>query len=254
MAVAWEKQSGDNHYQVRTAGNSKRLYKNGVFHSQWNEQRPIAGGVWDLLFLPALFLEQIHAAVPGKLRVLLLGVGGGAVIRQFNAILPPASITGVELDKIHLQVARNHFGVKGPNVSLQHADAIAWIKSHSGEKFDLIIEDLFTEQKGEAVRVAAADAAWFSCLLAQLRPGGALVLNFEDAGQMRFSGRAYLDVCAGRPDVRYHFSLPSYGNSVCAFLPAEVSPRKLRQRLDELLQPWPLSRGSAQKFRLRRVV
>ena len=98
MAVIWEQKTTGCHYEVRTAGNSVRLYKDGVFHSQWNDQRPLSNGVWDLLFLPTLFLPE-----PNIQRVLVLGVGGGAVINQFSRLLSPCNIVGVELDAVHIK-------------------------------------------------------------------------------------------------------------------------------------------------------
>ena len=59
---------GGTRYEVRSHGASVRLYTNGVFHSQWNEGRPFAGGVWDCLSLPVLYRDP--AAVR---RVLVLG-------------------------------------------------------------------------------------------------------------------------------------------------------------------------------------
>lgn len=226
-----------------------RLYKDRVFHSQWNKHRPMSNGVWDLLFLPALLLPE-----PSVKRVLLLGVGGGAVINQFTHLLSPDRVVGVELDPVHIQVARRFFGVKHESVTLHHADAIAWLKSYRGEKFDMVIEDLFTEKVGEPVRVATADQAWFRVLKRHLRPGGALVINFEDAAQMRASGAAYQSTLNGKPDIRYQFNQPSYGNSVCAFMGDTVSPAMLRSRLDNLLTNYPACRGKSQKFRIRRVV
>lgn len=249
MAVIWQRKTAENHYEVRTAGNSVRLYKDQVFHSQWNTQRPMSNGVWDLLFLPALLLPD-----PAVKRVLLLGVGGGAVINQFTHLLSPDQIVGVELDPVHLQVARRFFFVQRDSVTLHHADAIAWLKNYRGEKFDVVIEDLFSEQGGEPVRVATADQAWFRLLKRHLRPGGALVINFEDASQMRASGAAYQSTLNGKPDIRYQFNQPSYGNSVCAFMGDTVSPAILRARLDKLLANYPASRGKSQKFRIRRVV
>ncbi len=40
MAVLWQKKTAGQHYEVRTAGNSRRLYKNGVCHSQFNPAIP----------------------------------------------------------------------------------------------------------------------------------------------------------------------------------------------------------------------
>jgi len=143
-----------------------RLYKNKVFHSQWNDNRPLSGGVWDLLFLPALFLPADSVK-----RILLLGVGGGAVIRQYLSFLSVEQIVGVEL---------------------QQADAIQWVNSYRGPNFDIIIEDLFTEKAGEAVRVVEASEQWYRSLRKLLRPSGALIINFEDPAQLRASSAAYL--------------------------------------------------------------
>lgn len=250
MAVIWSKTVGSDRYEVREAGNSIRLYKNRVFHSQWNPQRPLSNGVWDLLFLPALFFppERIR-------RVLILGVGGGAVINQFAHLLSPASVVGVELDPMHLKIARRFFSVRHPFVELQCADAVGWLHNYRGEPFDLIVEDLFTEIAGEPVRVADADEQWFSLLLSHLHSAGTLVINFEDSAQMRGAGAAYLAAKPdNRPDVRYQFSQPSYGNSVCAFLPDTVRPSALRTRLSEVLAPFPACRERGQKFRLRKVM
>jgi len=247
MAVAWESVSGDNHYQVRTAGRSIRLYKDGVFHSQWNESRPLSGGVWDLLFLPSLFLPSASVK-----NVLLLGVGGGAVIRQYIALSDVDRIVGVELDPVHLQVARDHFGIDDSRVELIEADAIEWARSYKGPVFDVVIEDLFREEEGEPVRVMPATSNWFRVLRSLLKPGGALIINFEDAAQFRACDSAYREALDGAPDYRFAFSLPTYGNCVGAFLAADGNPRALRRALDDCLTDYSQSRASAQKFRVRR--
>ena len=72
MALLWEKRAGGVCYQVRTAGNTVRLYTNGVLHTQYNPTRLLTGSVWDLLLLGALFVPRERMR-----RVLLLGVGGG---------------------------------------------------------------------------------------------------------------------------------------------------------------------------------
>jgi len=249
VAIVWQSSSGDDHYQVRTAGQSVRLYKNKVFHSQWNNKRPLSGGVWDLLFLPSLFLPAGSVR-----RILLLGVGGGAVIRQYLSFFPVEQVIGVELDAMHLKIAREYFGVNQANVELQQADAMEWVASYSGPKFDVVIEDLFTEKDGEAVRVAEASEHWFRSLRNLLKPDGALIINFEDPVQLRASSAAYLNVVGKAVDCRYGFTLPTYGNCVGAFLSSEVQPAELRQRLDELLVKYPQSRACAQRFRVRRLI
>lgn len=248
MAIVWEMHADGDHYQVRSAGGSVRLYKNRVFHSQWNESRPLSGGVWDLLFIPSLFLPD--GAVK---RVLLLGVGGGAVIRQYLTFFQIDQLVGVELDPMHIKISREHFGVRQRNVELVAADAIQWVDAYRGPGFDVVIEDLFTEQDGEPVRVTEASAAWFRSLRNLLRADGTLIINFEDPAQFRASGQAYRDAIEGREDCRYGFTLASYGNCVGVFLPLEIPRATLRARLDDVLVGHPTSRLSAQKFRIRKA-
>ncbi len=254
MAVIWESCQGDDHYQVRTAGRSVRLYKNQVFHSQWNESRPLSSGVWDLLFLPALLMPENSVK-----RVLVLGVGGGAVIRQYTTFLPIEHIVGVELDPLHLHVAREHFGLKQSGVELIEANAIDWVKSYRGAKFDVVIEDLFTEADGEPVRVMEASTSWFRQLRKLLHPEGTLIINFEDPAQLRASNQAYVDALSRERegecalDSRFALSLPTYGNCVGAYLSINADPKLLRKKLDTILTGYPACRSSAQKFRIRRI-
>ena len=88
MSILWQKTAGQDRYEVRSAGRSLRLYRNGVLHTQYNPSRPIGGNLWDLLLDPAFFRspEAIR-------RVLVLGVGGGAVIRLLNRFVRPDEIT-----------------------------------------------------------------------------------------------------------------------------------------------------------------
>lgn len=249
MAVIWRQQTDSGLYEVRVAGNSRRLYKNGVFHSQWNNTRPLSNGVWDLLFLPALFNEPQTIE-----RILVLGVGGGAVINTFTTLLQPQQIVGVELDPVHIKIARQHFLLPDAPVTLHQADALEWMRNYRGDGFDVVIEDLFTEEAGEPVKVVAASQGWFRKLRKLLRPGGVLVVNFEGPEQMRAAGPAYQATLGCTDDIRYQFTQPTYGNSVCAFLNSPGSPAKLRARLSDLLDVYPACRAGGQKFRVRRVM
>ena len=81
MSIIWQKTAGSDKYEVRTAGNSMRLYRNGVLHTQYNPRRPVSGNLWDLLLIPAFFHE------PDTIRrVLVLGVGG---VQTVHAGLQP---------------------------------------------------------------------------------------------------------------------------------------------------------------------
>ena len=97
MTTLWEHTEGGTLYSVRQSGASIRLYSNRVFHSQWNPNKPFAGGVWDCLSLPALYRP-----IDSLPRILLLGVGGGAVIRQLQELCDFAQLVAVEIDEQHI--------------------------------------------------------------------------------------------------------------------------------------------------------
>jgi len=173
MALIWSKIVSDVRYEVRSAGNSIRLYTDGVFHSQYNSQKILTGHVWDLLMIPAFFLPERSVK-----RVLVLGVGGGAVLHMLRHFISPEQITGVELNPVHLLVARRFFDLKHKSIKLIEADAIHWLKNYQGEKLDIIIDDLFTEKEGEPVPVVNANRAWFLSMLKHLNDQGLIVRNF----------------------------------------------------------------------------
>ncbi|MYM62304.1 spermidine synthase [Pseudomaricurvus sp. HS19] len=182
MTILWHKNEAGTRYEVRRAGNALRLYSNGVFHSQYNPVQPVAGSVWDMLLVPAFLARNGR---PG--RVLVLGVGGGAVIRQLNDFLQPDLIVGVELNPVHLHVAKRFFGVTQANVTLLQADALQWLRHYRGPAFDLVVDDLFGECNGQPQRAIAADQGWAESLDRLVSPQGALVSNFDSTLALRRS-------------------------------------------------------------------
>ena len=247
MSLVWSKTTGDAHFEVRRAGNSIRLYTNGVFHSQFNTRTPIAANPWTLLLLPAYFRQS------GTIqRALVLGVGGGAVIRLLQHCVRPTEIVGVELDPVHISIARRFFGVTPRVADLVQADAADWLCRYRGPKFDLIIDDLYGESGGEPKRVVHPDRRWLSALTRHLNEDGVLVLNFigtQDLREVRkrLQGRARSPLNAA-----FRISLPAYENVIGAFVSQRLATKPLRQRL----------RGSAMRcgealaklpFRIRRI-
>jgi spermidine synthase len=226
MALLWSQQAGATRYEVRTAGNTLRLYTDGVFHSQYNPTNPITGSVWDLLFLPAFFYPPQRIK-----RVLVLGVGGGAVIRQLLHFVDPDEIVGVELNPIHLKVAKKYFGLRGKKITLIKADAVQWSRDYRGVRFDLIIDDIFAEQNGTPARAVLADVKWFNSLIKHLNPSGVLVSNFISSREMKQC--AYFT----EPKLRqkfasaYQLTTPATENSVGVFLKISAESSQLRNNI-----------------------
>jgi spermidine synthase len=248
MSVLWERRVSGTLYQVRTAGRTLRLYTNGVFHSQYNPDRPTTGSVWDLLLLAAFFYA------PGELRrVLVLGVGGGAVIRQLQQFVQPELIVGVELSAVHLSIARRFFGVQGEGVVLQQADALAWLRDYRGPGFDMIVDDLFADADGEPQRAVFADNDWVSSLSRRLSAHGMIVSNFASSLELDVSAYRTHAGCRRRFQSAFHLSTVQNYNAVGAFLKKSVGTRQLRERLKRIPALDP-RKAAGLRYRIRTLV
>ena len=137
IAVLYRKKVGRRLYEIRAAGSTRRLYTDGILHSQFNPRRLITGSVWDLLWLGLFFRPD-----PNPKRVLVLGLGAGTVVRQLQTLFPFVQITAVEIDPVHIELAELHFGVDTSRAKIFQESAEEFIARYRGPKFDLIIDDL----------------------------------------------------------------------------------------------------------------
>lgn len=245
MAILWQKIIKKNRYEVRTAGKTLRLYTDGVFHSQYNPEHEVIGGVWDVLMLPAFFYpaESIQ-------RVLVLGVGGGAVIHQLYRYIKPAEIIGVELNPVHIMLAKRYFGITNKLAHLVQADAIKWLDDYSGPPFDMIIEDLFAEQEGEPVRVAKANKAWLEKLNSHLSPQGVLVMNFISTKDLKNSAAVSYKKISALFKSSFQFTLTHYDNAIGAFLKVPATSQMLRQQIKGIAE---LKKSKKLDFHIRKL-
>lgn len=226
MAIVWQQTINGTHYEVRSAGQTRRLYTNGVFHSQYHPNRDLAGGIWDLLWLPALFYP------PGKIwRILVLGVGGGTVIQQLHRHVQPGEMIGVELNPVHLRVARRFFGVSNKLATLVEGDAVEWLRAYNGDPFDMIIDDLFGEEHGEPVRAISARPDWCRVLLRHLQSNGMLVMNFMGTSDLHNSACLTTAGIANRFKSVYQLGLPAYENAIGVFMRSKLPRRELNRNL-----------------------
>lgn len=248
MAIVFDKHHQGRHYQVRSAGRTRRLYTDGVFHSQYNPAHGLTGSVWDLLFLPSQFYQ------PGEIkRVLILGVGGGAVIHMLNQFVQPQDVVGVELSDLHIQLAKRFFDLKYDNLELIQANAIDWMIEYQGEPFDLIIDDLYFEANGEPQRAIAADASWFDVLMDNISGHGALVMNFVNYRQWRDS--AYFSEGFVQENFAsvYQFATPTCHNAVVGFLRKQTETKQLRQALKQTPVLNPERAGCRLRYAVKKI-
>lgn len=248
MALIWSKKVAGVMYEVRCAGYSLRLYSNGVFHTQYNSKRLLTGQVWDLLFLPAFFYPENKIK-----RILLLGVAGGAVMHMLQQFIKPQKIIGIELNPVHIYVGKKYFNLNSTCFEIIEADAIHWLKNYKGEKFDIIIDDLFTEDIGQPVAAAKANRQWFSCMLKHLAKDGLIVKNFIDKSALLDSAGVSNSYINEKFDSVFQLSNSLNENFVGVYARQMVTSRGLRNNLAKVPALNPRLKTSALKYSIRRI-
>lgn len=236
MGVIWSTERSGRTVEVRNAGRTLRLYVDGVLHTQYNPKALVTDSVWDLLALPAF-------VVPGPLkRVLILGVGGGALVHLLRRLRAPRRMTGVELDPLHLQIARDYFGIEGPDLTLHCADARTWAERYRGKPFDYVVEDAFLERDGEPERAIAMDDAWARVLLRLTAPHGVLVTNFPCRRDLVTSAMGGPGLSTTAFPSAFMLRHPTCDNAVGVFCRTPTPVRSLRRRLHAADLPAPMMR------------
>lgn len=179
-AVSRRPTNPEPHVRVQRTREGKFLYVDGSCASLWQPGVAMTGGSWDLLAAPVLLAPADRAP-----RVLLLGVGGGTVIRVVRALCPGAEIVGIDLDADVLAVARREFALDALGARIEIADAQRFLRDlPRGERFDVIVDDIY-ERGPTDMRKPVGWSATLRRAGAHLAPGGVLVCNALDARDAR---------------------------------------------------------------------
>ena len=243
MAILWQQTIDGNHYEVRTAGGSVRLYRNGVNHSQWNPKRPLSGSIWDLIMLPTL-----HRPFNSLEDVLILGFGAGSVGRQILELVMPKRIVGVEMDPIHLSIADGFFQCSS-GFDLIAGDAVDWV-NESAEKasYDVIIDDLYSEEDGIPVRCVPMNAEWCKALARLLKPGGILVFNIIEPRKIKHLPIFKSSKLKKRFTETVMYRIDGYENRVIAFSEMPFDFKCLDRQLKFIKKKYPSCRRVEKRY------
>ncbi len=110
---------------------------------------------------------------------LVLGVGGGTVIKLLNKYYPAAKIVGIEIDPLMIELGKKYFQHNElKNVDIIISDAINWVNKKYHESnhstFDLILVDLYI---GKQMPQGLSDKKFLEKLKALLNANGAIIFN-----------------------------------------------------------------------------
>ncbi|WP_426754660.1 spermidine synthase [Myxococcus sp. Y35] len=175
------------------------------------------------------------AFVPEPTRVLVVGLGGGAIPTFLHAVLPRAHIDAVEIQPEVLDAARRFFGFhEDARLHAHLTDGRRFIET-PGPAYDLIILDAYGAR---SIPASLASQAFLRATQARLTPDGAVVGNV-----LRKSGRpgSVMDPLwkASFPQL-FAFDVQESDNRILVGLPHERKPtrRALLARAGKLAHDW----------------
>jgi spermidine synthase len=178
----------------------------------------------------ASYLYQPHPR-----RVLIVGLGGGAMVRFLTHHEPHVQIDAVEIDPAVVRLADQYFGVRtGGNVRVHTADAFSFIETTT-DRYDVIFMDAFlrpsadTDTTGVPSRLKTLE--FLRRLKQALSPGGVVAFNINDHDRMADD---IASVAAAFGHVAAYSSPPAENKVVIATEGSMATDDELRARITAL--------------------
>ena len=115
-------------------------------------------------------------------KVLLLGMGGGDIIKLLTSYQPTTKITAVEIVEELVEVAAKHFGItQNENLNIKIADAKDYMQKNK-DIFDLVIVDLYS---GDDVPKFVTSQTFLAQIAAATGKHGQTIFNYASHGFKR---------------------------------------------------------------------
>ena len=159
---------------------------------------------------------------PEPRSVLLVGLGGGAIVHFLNHYFPELRLDVVELDPVVVMVARDYFGTtENARTRIFVADGSDFLQRDAAE-YDLILLDAYlhpgaeTDKSGHPRRLQTQ--AFYRSLYEHLRPGGVVLFNLIARGDEQ----AYIaSMCRAFANTELLWA-PSRGNVIAVGAPSTI--------------------------------
>lgn len=123
---------------VRTWGMGTYIQSNGLTQS---------GGIVEAIWRSTL--AQIQDSRFKIRNVLVLGLGGGTVVKLIHKNWPKAKITGIDIDPTMIELGKKYLGLDKVDVEIKIADAFQFVRNSTlyPKRYDLVIVDLYQGDK-----------------------------------------------------------------------------------------------------------
>jgi spermidine synthase len=178
-----------SHIRVRRDGNLRSLLfvrDNGqeVIESSIDLNQPHR-----LLLEYTRYMFLSYAVKPRQERVLIVGLGGGAMVHFLTRFDPQVKVDVVEIDPAVVQVAADYFGVRSQgNVNIITVDAFKYL-AESQIPYDVIYMDAFLKPSGDTdstgVPLKLKQVHFYRSLSRTLKPDGLVVFNLNPHAGLR---------------------------------------------------------------------
>ncbi len=172
-----------NYTEVADEGDIRSLYfKNNVVQSRISLRQP--GNL--ILRYTQYMMAASLLANPQPARILLIGVGAGALLHFIDTYLPDASVDAVDYSANILDIARNYFYLpENERIVVHCADGFQFLARHDQRNpYDLILIDAFNDQ-GMARNIYSQD--FFKLARKRLTRDGTMCCNLWSGNKQLFN-------------------------------------------------------------------
>jgi len=182
-AIEAEATSDYSHIRIRRQGSVRSMNfvrDNGVeqIETLWNMKRP-----YELVTHYSRLMFASYFFMPEQKQVLIIGLGGGAMVHFYEHYDPEVKVDAVEIDAKVVEFADKYFDVRTQkNTKIITEDAFKYLKENK-TRYDVIYMDAFlkpsegTDATGHPLRLKTTE--FYKGLREQLTPEGIVVINLN---------------------------------------------------------------------------
>jgi spermidine synthase len=169
--VIWEAETEYQYARVIEDADGERtleLNEGEAIHSLYRPGQWLTNNYWDEpLVLPFLVRREPPRSIA------ILGNAAGTVARAYGHFFPGTRVDAVEIDGELIDVGRELFDLKGPDLHTHAADARPWLRA-TERRFDVIYVDAYRQPY---IPFYLATREFFELTRERLNPGGIVMIN-----------------------------------------------------------------------------
>lgn len=181
--VELDVQSEYSHIRIRRQGNVRTMIfvrDNGV--EAWETQIDF-GKPHDLRFPYTQFMFTSYIFRPRQESVLIVGLGGGAMVKFLQHYDPEVRVDAVEIDPVVVKLADEYFATRSDgNVNIVTADGLEYL-ANTKTQYDVVYMDAFLKPSRDTdstgVPLQLQTVRFYQGIQSKLKPGGLVVFNLN---------------------------------------------------------------------------